>query len=114
VASGEYYQTRAGNTNAGFLSALYQDALGRNLDPTGQSLFSRRLSAGATRAQIVSAIFASAEYRQDLIRDYYHSILGRPADSTGLALFAGALAGGTHDEAVVAELFGSAEFFAKM
>jgi hypothetical protein len=113
VGSGEYYQTRAGGTNAGFLEALYRDALGRNIDPSGQSLFGRELSSGANRRDIASAVFASGEYRQDLVQGYYHSILGRSAGHGGLALFTDALAGSTRDEAVMADIFASEEFFAK-
>jgi hypothetical protein len=113
VGSGEYYLTRAGGTNAGFLDALYQDALGRNIDPTGQSYFGGQLAAGASRNQIASAIFGSTEYRQDLVEGYYQSLLGRPADKSGLANFADALAGGVRDEQVMADIFGSEEFFGK-
>jgi hypothetical protein len=113
VGSGEYYQTRAGGTNAGFLDALYHDALGRNIDPSGQSLFGRELSSGASRRDIASAIFGSGEYRHDLVQGYYHSILGRSAGHGGLTLFGDALAAGTRDEAVMADIFGSEEFFTK-
>jgi uncharacterized delta-60 repeat protein len=114
VSSPEYYQLRGGGTNAGFLAALYHDALARNIDSSGQTLFSNELTAGATRRDIASAIFASAEYRQDLVQGYYQSILGRPADRSGLAHFANVLASGTRDETVLADIFASDEFFAKL
>jgi hypothetical protein len=114
VGSGEYYQTRAGGTNAGFLDALYHDALGRNIDSAGQSLFSNRLADGVTRRDIASAIFGSGECRQDLVQGYYHSILGRAAGHAGLAYFADALAGGTRDETVMADILASEEFFTKL
>jgi phospholipase/lecithinase/hemolysin len=43
TASQEYFQTRGAGTNAGFLNALYQDALQRPLDPVGQSAFGQML-----------------------------------------------------------------------
>src|SRR5262249_55866610 len=36
TGSPEYFQTRGGGTNDGFLQALYQDALGRPIDSSGQ------------------------------------------------------------------------------
>jgi uncharacterized delta-60 repeat protein len=114
VASPEYFQVRGGGTNAGFLSALYQDALGRAIDPSGQAFFGNQLAAGASRGQVASAIFASAEYRQDIVQGYYLSILGRSADKTGLAIFTSTLAGGKSDEEVIADIFGSDEFFANL
>jgi hypothetical protein len=114
VASGEYCQTRADGTNAGFLSALYRDAVSRAIDPAGQSFFSNQQAAAASRAGVALAIFASAEYRQDLVESYYRSILGRSADRSGLAIFAGALANGKHDEQVMADIFSSDEFFATL
>ena len=49
VGSPEYYQTRGGGTIQGFLTALYEDVLGRSIDPNGQSVFGQALAAGATR-----------------------------------------------------------------
>jgi uncharacterized delta-60 repeat protein len=114
VASPEYYQLRGGGTNAGFLSALYHDTLGRNIDPSGQSSFMHELASGASQRDIASAIFASAEFRQDLIQGYYQSILGRPAGRSGLTIFTNALAAGARDEQVLADIFASDEFFAKL
>jgi hypothetical protein len=114
VGSAEYYRTRAGGTSTGFLSALFQDALGRNIGPSGALLFGNQLANGASRRDIASAIFGSREYLQDLVQGYFHSILGRSAGPSGLALFTNALASGTGDEAVMADIFGSDEFFAKL
>src|SRR5438552_1142861 len=46
AGSDEYFQTRGGGTNNGFLSALYQDAVQRAIDPTGQAGFTQLLNAG--------------------------------------------------------------------
>jgi hypothetical protein len=114
VGSAEYYQTRGGGTNAGFLSALYHDALLRAVDLSGAIYFNAQLAAGASRRDVASAIFTSAEFRQDLVQGYYQSILGRPAGRSGLALFAEELAAGTRDEQVLADVLASEEFFAKL
>src|SRR5262249_21780616 len=59
AGSAEFFQTQGGGTNAGFLTALFQDALGRAVDAGGQNFFTQQLAGGATRAQVASAVFAS-------------------------------------------------------
>jgi hypothetical protein len=84
----EYYQTRGGGSDTGFIGALYQDALQRSADPSGQARFNQALSGGISRNQIAAAILASAEYHQDLVQNIYQRFLRRPADSGGLSTFA--------------------------
>ena len=43
AGSPEYFQTRGGGQMTGFLNALYMDALGRAVDPTGQAVFGQAL-----------------------------------------------------------------------
>jgi len=94
-----------------YVAQLYQDLLGRTVDPTGLGAFSALLDQGQTTGQVAGAILNSQEYRQDIVQQFYTSILGRPADSIGLVDFTGLLAGGATDEQVAAALYGSPEFF---
>jgi hypothetical protein len=114
AGSPEYFQTRGSGQVSGFLNALYTDALGRAVDPAGQTAFSQALSQGATDAAVAAAVFASAEYRQDLVESYYQTYLGRPADSAGLAANVAALGQGMTDQAVIAVILGSEEYFQKL
>jgi hypothetical protein len=109
TGSPEYAQLH-GNPDAGFLAGLYQDALGRTPDPTGQAVFGSALAAGASRTDVAAAVFGSVEYRQDLVQGWYHTFLHRSADPTGLAAFTGALAGGQTDAAILALILGSDEY----
>jgi hypothetical protein len=114
LGSQEYYQQRGQGTAAGFLGALYQDALRRAPDPTGRGVFLLALSNGASQQQIAEAIFSSTEYRQDLVQSDYLAYLHRQADSSGLGVFTTALALGTRDEAIVADILASDEYFLKV
>jgi hypothetical protein len=114
VGSPEYYQVRGGSTTAGFLTALYQDALNRLPDASGEAGFALALAQGANRGQVAAAVFTSAEYRQDLVQADYLTWLNRPADPSGLNGFMAGLAGGLRDETLAAEILGSDEFFSKM
>jgi PKD repeat protein len=111
IGSDEYFQSRAGGTVDGFLTALYQDGLNRPLDAVGRARFTQDLAAGASHAQVAAVVFASDEYRQDLVDGYYQRFLQRPADGASLAGFVGALAQGASDEDVVAALLSSPEYF---
>jgi uncharacterized delta-60 repeat protein len=114
AGSREYYQSRGSGTNLGFLQALYQDALDRNIDPSGQAFFGSLLTAGASPQDVATAIFASMEYRQDLVQADYHAYLQRSADPTGLKIFTTALAQDDRDEAIAGDILASDEFFQRI
>jgi hypothetical protein len=132
VASQEYFVNRGGGTNAGFLNALYQDALFRSIDSSGLSTFSQMLGGGADRGQVANAIFGSTEYRQDLVSGYYLRFLGRAVDASGLNLFVNLLTAGAQgqqplfvsdplnhlhaftDEAAIAVIVGSQEYLNRL
>jgi autotransporter-associated beta strand protein len=112
--SPEYFQMRGGGTTDGFLDALYHDALGRAVDPTGRAGFDQAFTAGATPGAVAGVIFTSDEYRADLVQGWYQQYLHRPADTAGLESFVSALRQGTRDEAALAAIVGSDEYFAKL
>jgi uncharacterized protein GlcG (DUF336 family) len=110
AGSAEYLQTRGGGTNDGFLSALYQDALQRPIDASGQASFTQLLNTGTNRTDAALILLSSAEYHQDLVQSFYQQFLHRPADAGGLSFFVGALQAGAADPQVVAGLLASAEY----
>ncbi len=114
VGSPEYWQNEGGGTNAGFLTALYHDVLGRDIDAVGQQVFGQALNQGMTPAQVAALVFQSDEYRQDWVQAAYGQLLHRPTDPTGLAAFTGALQQGVADAAVLAAIAGSSEYFANL
>ncbi len=111
AGSSEYLQAHGGQ--AGFLEAMFADALGRAADAQAQTYFAQELAAGATRAQLAAQIFASNEYQQSLTRALYARFLDRPADPAGLEQLAGELHAGTPRPQVIAQLVSSQEFFEK-
>ena len=113
VGSAEYFQTRGGGTDTGYLAALYQDALGRAVDPAGQDFFAPQLAGGVTRAQVAAEVFASAEFGQGLVTSAYRQLLTRSPDPAGLAFFTNGLVSGLTDQQITALMAGSDEFFAR-
>jgi hypothetical protein len=63
---------------------------------------------------VATALFASTEYRQDLVRGIYPTYLSRPADPAGLDAWVSALANGTRDEIVLNNILGSLEYFRRL
>lgn len=111
TGSPEYFQNRGGGTNDGFLNALYADVLNRAADPVGKSGFGQALAAGASQAQIASALFGSAEFRQNLVSSFYRQYLHRDADAGGLSYFTNSMQQGASDGDIIAGLLVSNEYF---
>jgi hypothetical protein len=84
LGSVEYFKERGGGTNAGFVSALYQDLLGRPADTQAVAMFTQQLSAGGTRAALAQQILTSAEARQRRINALYSRYLHRAASGPPL------------------------------
>jgi PKD repeat protein len=115
ISSPEYFQVRGGGTSAGFMAALFQDALGRTIDADAQAFFNRlTLSDGNARGQVAAAVFASGEFLTDLVERDFETFLGRPADPAGLNAFLNALASGIDEDQLIALLAGSPEFASKL
>ncbi len=83
AASNEFFSTQGGGTDAGFLNALYENLLGRPIDPTGQAVGSQALAAGASRAKVAAGVVGSLEFQQDLLTSYYQQFLGRAPTRPG-------------------------------
>jgi len=86
--SPEFYQL-SGSTPAGFLRSLYQDQLGRSIDPSGLMGWECAISSGASLAEVVTAIFAGPENLQRQVQLQYGNLLQRTADPVGLTHFVG-------------------------
>jgi hypothetical protein len=84
IGSSPEYFSHNGNTNNLFLTAVYRDALGRQVDPVGQSLGGQALSDGMDRDKLAEVVFASTEGVQNLVQGFYGELLHRQADSVGL------------------------------
>ncbi len=114
AGSAEYFQGRAGGTDAGFLTAIYQDALGRAVDASGQSYFTAAFQKGATTAQVAASIFGSDEFESDRVQSFYVSFLGRGADTAGLNYWVNSMDAHVSDGTVIADILASDELFGKL
>jgi uncharacterized repeat protein (TIGR03803 family) len=112
AGSAEYQQNRGGGTIDGWLTAMYEDAFHRPVDPSGQSFFGQALASGALSfRQVADVIFTSPEYYQDLVDGYYSTFLRRAADPGGLAYWVSRQRAGHSPTEIIAGILGSSEYF---
>jgi hypothetical protein len=114
AGSPEYVTNRGGGTMAGFLTALYKDALGRYPDPDGLAAFTSALQGGSLSfTTAADLVFSSPEARGVGIGNDYARLLLRPVDSSGLSGFLTAEQHGAREEDVIAAIAGSAEYYTR-
>jgi hypothetical protein len=123
LGSPEYYTRIGGGTRQGFLNAVYQDVLGRPIDPAGQVIWQNQLSqrdvnsdnvdgedARKARTAVAGLIFASPESGTHLVQGLYNRYLGRAADTGGLNAFVSARQSGVPMDTLVALMLTSQEY----
>jgi autotransporter-associated beta strand protein len=110
VASQEYLQRRlAGNTD-NFLATVIMDTFNRSVTQADRNNFGNDFGSYGDRRATARMIFATTEYRQDLVESYYQTYLHRAADTGGLNASVAALANGVTDEMLIAVIVSSPEF----
>jgi uncharacterized repeat protein (TIGR03803 family) len=98
--------------NQAYISAVFQDVLGRHVDPVGLQFFSALLDEGMARSAFVLQVNHSAEYFKNIIQSNYKQFLGRSAESAAVFFWSTRMAGGLTDPQFVASVLGSPEAFA--
>jgi titin len=112
IGSPEYSLLHGGAGASSFVTAAYQDILGRTPAPGEVTAGATFLAASGSRGLYAGLLLSSAEAATERVQSYYATYLGRGADPAGLAAFVGALRQGMPDEVVQALILGSDEYFA--
>jgi hypothetical protein len=112
LASSEYY-ARSGRTDAGWVSALYQNVLGRDAQSSEVATWSARLAGGASRQNVASRFLLSTEHLTSVVDGYYVDLLGRHLDATGQRTWVTSIQGGTRVEAIIGRIIASKEYYGK-
>jgi hypothetical protein len=113
IAGSPEFFALAGGTNAGFLNALYADALGRGVDGSGAASWGGFLANGVSRNAVALGILSSVEYHTNLVESYYEMFLRRSADPGGLAVYVNLLQHGSTDQQIISFILGSPEYFSR-
>jgi hypothetical protein len=117
IGSPEYYATAGKlypslSPDAAWVTALYNNLLGRAPDPQGLSYWVNYIQTNS-RQSVVLGFVTSSEYRLSLINGWFEEYLSRPADPSGAQYWLGQMEQGlTQDEMQVA-LLTSDEFVNK-
>jgi Domain of unknown function (DUF4214) len=113
IGSDEYFvkSSKGNSDNTTFVRSMYQDVLGRPIDPSGQAYFLSLLAQGTPRSQVVAAVVYSTEHLSTKVDGYYEWFLGRHSDPGGNAYWTSQLQHGARDELIIALIIGSDEYF---
>jgi uncharacterized secreted protein with C-terminal beta-propeller domain len=112
LASDEYYAVQGQGTRQGFLHALYQEVLHRDIDAVGLKAWATFLAHGFSRRDAAAAILGSVETQTQLVQGWYTKLLHRTADDFGLQVFVGAMQHGAKSHELLLDVLISDEYFA--
>jgi hypothetical protein len=110
IASPEYYQ-HSGNTDKGWVDALYRDLLGRPADAWGEGIWLQALAGGAQKTAIADGIATSPEREATVVQNDYQQYLGRPAAASEVAGWVNAFGAGASNEQIIGGFLVSQEYF---
>lgn len=101
------------NADEAFVTAAYQDFLGRYPTPTELATATAvPLSTGAARANVVRVLSTSPEWIRVTVNKLYADTLGRPGDTGGVNYWIGKITSGRMSVAnVAASFYSSTEYF---
>lgn len=94
-----------------YLSAVYADLFGRDVDPTGAATWSTALRSGTPRRAVSDAITGSREFRTGLITSAYEWFLFREPEPTGLESWLREMDRGLTIQQMEAGFLGSDEYY---
>jgi len=111
-ASNEFF-ARAGGTNAGYVTGIYNILFNRNPDPAAQGWVTQ-LNNGASRVSVANQILRSPEGVTTAVFNAYQFVLGRTPDQAGLQYFSNYLRRGGSFNGLLAQLLASDEYYNKV
>lgn len=112
VGSQEYFVTRGGSTNNGFLDALYSDVLNRAVDAPGRASFNAAFNSGLSAKAAFNIVNSSRESRTIIVNGLYNQFLGHAADPDGLTIWTAALFQGLNTFQVTASIMAGESYAA--
>jgi hypothetical protein len=113
IESGEAQSQLAGNSQ--FVSAMYNDVLGRTPSSAEVNAWVNLLQNGVSRNVVVNGFLGSGEYQWHLemveVAQFYQNWLGRTAGASELNAWVNLMASGLTYEGLEAALVGSMEYY---
>jgi inhibitor of cysteine peptidase len=104
------YAATHGGADAGFLQALYQEVLHRDIDAAAQTAWLNALALGVSHSQVAAALIHSQEGMTNTVADLYQEVLHRSADGGGLEFFVRQMEHGVKAQDVAMAMAMAAEY----
>ncbi len=101
---------KAGSTNAGYVTALYQLINGRAVDPGGLAYWTGRLDAGLSRGSFAKLLLTSHETAGRTVKAAFQHLLSRAPDSGGAAYWTTYLERGNDQRDLWRSVMGTGEY----
>jgi hypothetical protein len=114
IAASQEYLARAGGSNDGFVSALYQDLLHHPADPAGKAGWLDQLNRGATREAVAGSVRRSAEAQGVVVQAATRQLLGRAATGPEQTNLSNAMVNGLSYQAMLGSLMQTDEYLAQV
>jgi hypothetical protein len=105
------YWTHQGSNLPRWLTALYQDTLGRAPDAAGLAFWTNVVQQGVSRENVALALATCSERNAHVVRDAFEALLHRKPDESGFTAFLAALNQGLTPVQLQVILVGSQEYF---
>src|SRR5207302_7037947 len=103
LGSNEYF-ARHGGSNVAWVTALYNDVLGRSPDASGLSSWVAGLDGGLARTTVVAGFINSTEAHALTAQDVYITLLERVPEPAGLSAWVQGLDQGLGTEQMIARI----------
>lgn len=110
AGSPEFYKT-SGNTDASWITSMYQNILGRSPSTDEVNYYLNSLAGGNTRYNISYGFAASPEREGQVVTNDYTHFLDRAPFAGDVDYWVGKFSGGYSNENVIAGFVGSSEFY---
>jgi hypothetical protein len=112
LSSPEYIQDHGG-LGEGWVTAIYQDLLGRTPSQAELAGWTQALAGGMAPYQVAFAFTAGAEHEGQVVKADFQKYLGRAPSAAESAGWTSTLLQGAGNENLIANLVGSIEYFQK-
>lgn len=110
----EYFTNRGGDSDSGFLTAIFSDLLDRAPAVNEQKFYESQLAGSVTTGQVAAEILATAEYQEDLVGEYAQNYLHAPLSTADADSYVNELQSNVRDEVVISQIIGSDQYFANL
>jgi hypothetical protein len=110
----EYFQNRGGNSDSGFVTAIYSDFLDETPATTDLESYDTELESGSSAQAVAGQVLATPAYQDDLLDQWAMKYLHGLLDDIDEEYYLGEIQSGVKDQLIISQLVGSQEYFTNL